>query len=187
MRPPMKKPVRVIDEPGPGEDRTSRQASCRGIRGGCRRPLQVGVRHGRGCRSIRPNTQVDLSDAPDRDLRRRNKCPHSIDLTSNHRWHMNDLSNGFELLLGHATFKLWPDLPRDMQEKLFEAAVPDNPLLRYSFAVFLHDHHPRTAHPPKPQPLPEAHRIQISEASPTSFDAFARQELFPPHVARFTR
>jgi hypothetical protein len=22
--------------------------------------------------------------------------------------------------------------------------------LRYSFAVFLHDHHPRTAHPPKP-------------------------------------
>jgi hypothetical protein len=33
-----------------------------------------------------------------------------------------------------------------MQEKLFEAAVPDNPLLRYSFAVFLHDHHPRTAH-----------------------------------------
>ena len=50
---------------------------------------------------------------------------------------MNDLSNGFELLLGHATFTLWPDLPRDMQEKLFEAAVPDNPLLRYSFAVFL--------------------------------------------------
>ncbi len=63
---------------------------------------------------------------------------------------MNDLSNGFELLLGHATFKLWPDLPRDMQEKLFEAAVPDNPLLRYSFAVFLHDDHPRTAHPPRP-------------------------------------
>ena len=29
-------------------------------------------------------------------------------------------------------------------------AVPDNPLLRYNFAVFLHDHHPRTAHPPKP-------------------------------------
>jgi hypothetical protein len=71
---------------------------------------------------------------------------------------MNDLSNGFELLLGHATFKLWPDLPRDMQEMLFEAAVPDNPLLRYSFAVFLHDHHPRTAHPPRPQPLPDGQR-----------------------------
>jgi hypothetical protein len=52
---------------------------------------------------------------------------------------MNNLSIGFELLLGHAAFKLWPDLPRDMQEKLFEAAVPDNPLLRYSFAVFLHE------------------------------------------------
>ena len=47
---------------------------------------------------------------------------------------MNNFSKEFELLLGHAAFKLWPDLPRDMQEKLFEAAVPDNPLLRYSFA-----------------------------------------------------
>src|SRR5712672_1691225 len=69
------------------------------------------------------------------------------------RWHMNNLSREFELLLGHAAFKLWPDLPRDMQEKLFEAAVPNNPLLRYSFAVFLHEHHPRTAHPPKPTNL----------------------------------
>ncbi len=66
---------------------------------------------------------------------------------------MNDLSNEFELLLGHAIFKLWPDLPRDMQEKLFEAAVPGDPLLRYSFAVFLHDHHPKTVHPPKPSSL----------------------------------
>src|SRR5258706_7759435 len=62
---------------------------------------------------------------------------------------MNILSREFELLLGHAAFKLWPDLPRDMQEKLFEAVVPNNPLLGYSFAAFLHDHHPRTAHPPK--------------------------------------
>jgi hypothetical protein len=68
---------------------------------------------------------------------------------------MNNLSKDFELLLGHAAFKLWPDLPRDMQEKLFEAAVPDNPLLRYSFAVFLHDHHPRTA--PSAGPM---HRIR---------------------------
>jgi len=59
---------------------------------------------------------------------------------------MNDLSKGFELMLGRAAFKLWPDLPRDIQEKLFEAVVPDSFPLRYSFAVFLHDHHPRTAH-----------------------------------------
>src|SRR5260370_33397437 len=66
---------------------------------------------------------------------------------------MNNLSREFELLLGHAAFKLWPDLPRDMQEKLFETAVPDNPLLRETFAIFLHTHHPRTAHPPKPTNL----------------------------------
>jgi hypothetical protein len=71
---------------------------------------------------------------------------------------MNDLSRGFELLLGHATFKLWADLPREMQEKLFEAAVPGNPLLRYSFAVFLHDHHPRTARPPTAAPLSDGQR-----------------------------
>jgi hypothetical protein len=66
---------------------------------------------------------------------------------------MSNLFKEFELLLGRAAFKLWPDLPRGMQEKLFEVAVPDNPLLRYSFAVFLHDHHARTAHPPKPTSL----------------------------------
>ena len=66
---------------------------------------------------------------------------------------MNNLSKGFELLFGQAAFKLWPDLPRDTQEKLFEAAVPDDPLLRYSLAVFLHEHHPRTARPPKPANL----------------------------------
>ena len=74
---------------------------------------------------------------------------------------MNNLSGGFELLLGHAAFKLWPDLPRDMQEKLFEAAVPDNPLQRYSFAVFLHDHHPRTAHPSKPTDLARGALISL--------------------------
>ena len=29
---------------------------------------------------------------------------------------MSNLSKEFELLLGHAAFRLWPDLPRDMQE-----------------------------------------------------------------------
>lgn len=86
----------------------------------------------------------------------------------NHRWHMNDLSNGFELLLGHAAFKLWPDLPRDMQETLFEAAVPDNPLLRYSFAVFLHNHHPRTAPQRKP-PFAEAQQAPKLERLAAGF------------------
>jgi hypothetical protein len=66
---------------------------------------------------------------------------------------MNDIVSEFERLLGHAALKLWPDLPRDVQEQLFETAVPLDPLLRNGLAIFLHDHHPRTAHPPKPTQL----------------------------------
>ena len=82
---------------------------------------------------------------------------------------MNNMSNGFELLLGHAAFKLWPDLPRDIQERLFEAAVPDNPLLRYSVAVFLHERHPRTAHPPKPTNLGVTAKAEGSTGATTAF------------------
>ena len=63
---------------------------------------------------------------------------------------MSDIAGEFERLLGQAALKLWPDLPRDVQELLFEAAVPINPTIRNSLAIFLHDRHPRTAHPPKP-------------------------------------
>lgn len=63
---------------------------------------------------------------------------------------MNDRATEFVRLLGRAAFKLWADLPRDVQETLFETAVPDDDAVRYSLAVFLHEHHPRTAHPPKP-------------------------------------
>jgi hypothetical protein len=66
---------------------------------------------------------------------------------------MNDTASEFECLLGHAALKLWPDLPRDVQELLFETAVPLDPAVRNRLAVFLHDHHPRTAHPPKPTQL----------------------------------
>jgi hypothetical protein len=66
---------------------------------------------------------------------------------------MNDTASEFERLLGHAALKLWPDLPRDVQELLFETAVPIDPEIRNSLAVFLHQHHPRTAHPPKPTQL----------------------------------
>ena len=60
----------------------------------------------------------------------------------------------FAILLGHAALELWGNLPRDVQEGLFEKAVPENHLTRLALAVYLHDHHPRTAHPPLPtQPV----------------------------------
>jgi hypothetical protein len=66
---------------------------------------------------------------------------------------MNLAANQLELLLGRAALQLWPDLPRDVQEKLFESAVPLDPELRNRLAIFLHDKHPRTAHPPRPSGL----------------------------------
>lgn len=55
----------------------------------------------------------------------------------------------FASLLGLAALKVWPDLPRDAQERLFAAAVDDG-VIANALAEFLHDRHPRTAHPPKP-------------------------------------
>jgi hypothetical protein len=63
---------------------------------------------------------------------------------------MSGRSEQFAILLGKAALELWAELPRDIQEKLFESAVPIDAVLRNSLAVYLHDHHPRTAHPPKP-------------------------------------
>ena len=54
----------------------------------------------------------------------------------------------FALLLGHAALDVWPDLPQDAQERLFAAAV-GNGIIANSLAVFLHDRHPKTSHPPK--------------------------------------
>ena len=56
----------------------------------------------------------------------------------------------FTLLLGVAAIKVWGDMPRDIQELLFETAMQDHTDLRHSLAVLLHEHHPRTAHPPRP-------------------------------------
>jgi hypothetical protein len=64
--------------------------------------------------------------------------------------HMDE--SQFAALLGHAALKVWPDLPRDAQERLFTAAVDDG-LIATSLAEFLHDRHPRTVHPPKPTRL----------------------------------
>lgn len=60
-----------------------------------------------------------------------------------------DEENRFAAMLGHAALKVWPDLSRDTQERLFAAAVDDGTTAN-SLAVFLHDRHPKTAHPPKP-------------------------------------
>ena len=66
---------------------------------------------------------------------------------------MSEITSEFERLLGQAALRLWPDLPRDVQEKLFETAVPVDPVVRNRLAIFLHDRHPKTAHPPKPRQL----------------------------------
>jgi hypothetical protein len=63
---------------------------------------------------------------------------------------MSDAGVRFAHLVGRAALQLWPDLPRDIQEILFEAAAPSDEQVRHDLAVFLHDHHPRTAHPPRP-------------------------------------
>jgi len=65
---------------------------------------------------------------------------------------MSEDPSDFERLLGHAALRLWSELPREVQEKLFETAVQLDPS-RNRLATFLHDHHPRTAHPPKPTQL----------------------------------
>lgn len=57
--------------------------------------------------------------------------------------------NQIASLLGHAALKVWSELPRDAQEHLFAAAVDDG-VVANSLAQFLHDRHPKTAHPPKP-------------------------------------
>ena len=60
--------------------------------------------------------------------------------------------NRFAAQLGHAALKVWSDLPRDAQERLFAAAVDDG-VIATDLAEFLHDRHPKTAHPPKPTRL----------------------------------
>jgi hypothetical protein len=37
---------------------------------------------------------------------------------------MTEKIREFELLLGHAALRLWPEFPREVQERLFETAVP---------------------------------------------------------------
>jgi hypothetical protein len=62
---------------------------------------------------------------------------------------MSELVLRFEHMVGRAALKLWSDLPHDLQDRLFEDAVGGDEQLRHQLAVYLHDHHPRTAHPTK--------------------------------------
>jgi len=61
---------------------------------------------------------------------------------------MND--DRFAKLLGDAAISVWGDMPRDIQEALFETAMRDHDDLRHDLAKLLHDRHPRTEHPPRP-------------------------------------
>ena len=60
--------------------------------------------------------------------------------------------NKFASLIGLAALKVWPDLPREAQERLFAAAVDDG-VIANSLAEFLHERHPKTSHPAKPSRL----------------------------------
>jgi hypothetical protein len=61
-----------------------------------------------------------------------------------------DESNRFARVIGEAAIALWGDLPRAIQEQLFERAVvlghrsERDEMLREQLAKFLHDHHRRT-------------------------------------------
>lgn len=63
---------------------------------------------------------------------------------------MTGRQEAVEKMLGQATFRIWADLPRQAQEMIFETAVRQDAVLRNDLAVYLHDHHPRSAHPLKP-------------------------------------
>ena len=61
-----------------------------------------------------------------------------------------DGNHGFLVTLGAAVVHLWAELPRPVQEALFEHAVAAghkterDESLRESLAKYLHDHHQRT-------------------------------------------
>jgi hypothetical protein len=63
------------------------------------------------------------------------------------------MANGqerFTNLLGQAAMDVWGDMPRDIQEALFEMAMKGRDMEREGLARLLHDCHPRTLHQLKP-------------------------------------
>lgn len=62
---------------------------------------------------------------------------------------MADRLERFVSLLGRAAMDVWGDMPRDIQEALFETAVKGQDAEREELARVLHERHPRTLHPPR--------------------------------------
>ena len=62
---------------------------------------------------------------------------------------MADRLERFVSLLGRAAMDVWGDMPRDIQETLFETAMKGLDAEREELARMLHDRHPRTLHPPR--------------------------------------
>jgi hypothetical protein len=64
---------------------------------------------------------------------------------------VSDQPGRFTQVMGAAIVALWSELPKDVQENLFERAVAlghrgeRDEMLREQLAKFLHDHHRRTA------------------------------------------
>jgi hypothetical protein len=63
---------------------------------------------------------------------------------------MPDREEHFASMLGRAAITVWGDMPRDIQEALFETAMNGRQADREELARLLHDRHPRTLHPAKP-------------------------------------
>jgi hypothetical protein len=61
---------------------------------------------------------------------------------------MDENESKYEHALGAAVVRIWGELPRAVQEALFEQAVAGGSGydLREHLAVFLHSKHPRTDH-----------------------------------------
>jgi len=64
---------------------------------------------------------------------------------------MSDRVHHFAGLLGSAAMDVWGEMPRDIQEALFEAAMKDRESEREDLARLLHERHPRTQHPARPR------------------------------------
>jgi hypothetical protein len=58
----------------------------------------------------------------------------------------------FASLLGRAAMDVWGDMPRDIQEALFETAMKGQDSDREELARLLHERHPRTFHPARRDP-----------------------------------